>query len=92
MRDAPVLLFMLDTPFETALVAGAAERGRGGDRQLSENTVEESQRRALRRMHNFTAANQHTWVDSAHFERVMPWDGEESMQEPRQAHAMDSYN
>ena len=31
-------------------------------------------------------------MGSAHFERVLPWDGEESMQEPRQAHAVDAHN
>jgi hypothetical protein len=90
VRRAPVLLFMLDTPFESALVAGAAESVDEvalGPR--SENKVEESQRRALRRMQNFTAADQHTWVGAAHFERELSWGGEERM---RQAHAVDAYS
>jgi hypothetical protein len=62
LRDAPVLLFMLDTPFESTLVAGAAENVE--EVAVSENTVEESQRCALRRMQIFMAASQHTSLKS----------------------------
>lgn len=87
----PLVLFYTDNAFQSAKVEGAViVVGEVLVGTPSENLLEQSQRRALRRMQNFTALR-HFDIASVPFERNLNWTAETGAV-PRQAHAVDAYS
>jgi hypothetical protein len=93
LLQSTVLVFLREAAVDGAVVAGtvveSAEVALGA---TSADAAEQSQRRALLRMQNFTAANQHVAVDAWYFERNMRFDAAEQTHAPWQAHAVDAYS
>lgn len=85
----PLALFFSERAFESARVAGAsAYASEVAVGTPSTDLLAQSQRRALRRLQNFTAAR-HFEMQGAVFERALPW---ASAAVPQQAHAVDAYS
>ncbi|NBX18998.1 MAG: hypothetical protein EBR09_16745, partial [Proteobacteria bacterium] len=92
--EAPVLVLVRKAAFASGLVAGAAlSAGEVALGTASSDAVEQSQRRALRRLQNLTAADGHASVDGGLLERALSGVSEEDRAlTPWQAHAVDAYS
>ena len=85
----PIVLFYAKNAFGSAKVEGASTNASEVDvGTASADLLEMSQRRALRRMQNFTNI-EHAEIAGAPFERRLNWQG---LEMPRQAHAVDAYS
>ncbi len=85
----PIVLFYAENAFGSAKVEGSSTNAYEVDvGTASADPLESSQRRALRRMQNFTEPR-HAEIAGAPFESKLNWQG---LEMPRQEHAVDAYS